>query len=398
MKKRVLVSKINRDEGKMIVFTEDRKFLKLSIPDKSSPSPGEMLEIDLPEEEIEKRSANGGKWLFKIYQSNKKWVSAAAMVMILVISMFYGKINETSAAAYVNLDMNSSIHLEVDENGIVQKVEGLDTEGESLVNSIKLDEKDLYSTIQELVQRENSSDGNIEQDEVIVMVSVIQLNETKTPSINEEKIRELINRELELKKLSGYIVINHATQDQWKEAEEFGYTMNEFMLMTHAKEQGVEISANQFHGKHGAAEYMVKNNIPAKQIFPDTCYEVSGETPDSDHMNRIDAKHDENNSDHQNREVQQYEHHGNSTDQESRDHSNMNHNQSSPNAPDTTREEKADDHNIESDRTEQEQTDHNQYQSTSPTQGEMEMNGKPSGTGEHHTKDSPEADRMEHGR
>lgn len=372
MKTRVLVSKINHDEEKMIVFTEDRKFLKLSIPDESSLSPGDMIEIVLPEEETENGSTLYRKWFFQKYHSNKKWVTAAAMIMLLVIGMFYGGINEISAAAYVNLDMNSSIQLEVDENGVVQKMEGLDSEGEDIVNLIKLDDKDLYSIIQEVVKREKISDGN----EVIVMVSVVQLSETKTPAINEEKLRVLINRELESKKVSGYIVINPTTKDQWEEAKESGYTMNEYMLMNHAKEHGVEINKNQFHdGEHGAAEYMVENKIPAKQIFPNSSYEVSWETPDSDPMNRTDEKKEERNSEQHNREVQQKETHSTPTDKESWDNSNMEHNESSRKTPDTTREENIDDHNMESDRTEYEQTDHDQYQSppSPPTQDEMEM-------------------------
>lgn len=376
MKTRVLVSNIKHDEGKMIVFTENREFQKLSIPEGSSPSPGEMIEIDLPEEGAENKQAYNKKPFFKIYHSNKKWISAAAMILLLVASMFYGKISETSAAAYVNLDMNSSIQLEVDENGIVQKMKGLDAEGENIVNSIKLDNKELYSIIQELVQRENSPDGNIEQDEVIVMVSLVHLDESMTPAINEEKLFELINRVLESKKISGYIVINPATKDQWQEAEESGYTMNEYMLKNHAQEHGVEISGNQLHGEHSAAEYMVKNKIPAKQIFPETSYKVNW-----------------GNSNHQ---VQEKELHGSLPDKENQAGSEMEHKQ--PSQKTITREEKVDKQNVESNQTEQKQIDHSQYQSPSTIQGEREMNDEKSGTEERHTMDSQDRDRKEHGK
>ncbi|MFT9599069.1 anti-sigma-I factor RsgI family protein [Mesobacillus sp.] len=393
MKTRVLVSKIKHDEGKMIVFTENSEFQKLSIPEGSSPSPGEMIEIDLPEEGAESKQAYNKKPFFKIYHSNKKWISAAAMILLLVASMFYGKISETSAAAYVNLDMNSSIQLEVDENGIVQKMKGLDAEGENIVNSIKLDNKELYSIIQELVQRENSPDGNIEQDEVIVMVSLVHLDESMTPAINEEKLFELINRVLESKKISGYIVINPATKDQWQEAEESGYTMNEYMLKNHAQEHGVEISGNQLHGEHSAAEYMVKNKIPAKQIFPETSYKVNWGNSDSDHTNRTEAKPEEWNSDHQ---VQEKELHGSLPDKETHAGSEMEQKQPSQNT--IIREEKVDKQNVESNQTEQKQIDHSQYQSPSTTQGEREMNDEKSGTEERHTMDSQDRDRKEHGK
>ena len=75
MKTRVLVSKIKHDEGKMIVFTENREFQKLPFPEGSSPSPGEMIEIDLPDEGAENKQAYNKKPFFKIYHSNKKWIT-----------------------------------------------------------------------------------------------------------------------------------------------------------------------------------------------------------------------------------------------------------------------------------------------------------------------------------
>ncbi len=345
----------------MIVFTEDRQFLQLAISDEVMPIPGETLEIDIPDEIPESISRVKKKKSLPKYVWNKKWTTAVALIMLILLSMLPGKIAETSAAAYVNLDIKSSIQLEVDKNGVVRDVNGLNSIGENLINTTNLKNKNLYAVIQEVVKRESSLKKNSAQNEAIVMVSIVQLSDSNPPIINEKQLQKRILKELESKKMSGYIVINPTTKEQWEKAKKSGYTMNEYTLKNHAKEHGVEISDKQIEmDKHGVTEYMVKNNVPVKQIFPKTSYEVKGESEGSD---QNDSHSVESNMNSQKREVNQNSGKGNasSTHKESEENrSNMNKNNDHSVREDTKNtimEEKISDHDSKRNQTDQMQMD-----------------------------------------
>lgn len=365
----------------MIVFTEDHQFLKLPISDEAIPFPGETIVIDIPEESPEKGLKRTGKTFFHKYNLNKKWVTVAAMIMLIVMSMFTGKIGETSAAAYVNLDMKSSIQLEVDKNGVVQNINALNSVGKNLIDSINLKNMDLNSAIQEVIKRESSLKNNNVQNEAIVMVSVVHLSKSSTPIINEKQLQKLIHQQLKLQKMSGYIVINPTTKEEWEKANKSGYSMNEYMLMNHAKEHGVEINENQFHREeHGVTEYMVKNNVPVEQIFPNTSYEVKGAPAGSDHNKQSESHSEEDNVDHQQKGLNQHENPNNlPTTPKKQDTMNTEHNQ--PNhevTPNTTIEEKMPSH--EGNQVKQEQIDQNQHSSISPDQSNHVNSGTSEGS------------------
>ena len=276
MKTKAIVSKIKEDEGTMIVLTTDRQFLRMPLPGGNLPLLGQTIEIEFPLEKNKVVSLFNKKKISAMNQWNKKWVSIAAVFMLVFLSMFYGQFGVTkAAAAYVNLDKKPSVQLKIDKKGFVQEVVGLNTEGKRLADSISINEKDVYSATQTIIREANRLGYLTSNQNVLVMASVVQLTKAENPLINEQLLRQMIDQELASKQMSGYIVMNQATKEQWKQANDSGYTMNEYMVLEHAKEHGIELQQEQLTKEHHLTEYVSNSKVPVEQLFPNNSYRVN---------------------------------------------------------------------------------------------------------------------------
>ncbi len=285
MKRRALVTKIKHDEGKMIVFTEDSQFLKIPLSN-NPPLLGDTIEVELPIEENKIYSIFSKDNVLKNNRWNKKWVSFAAVLMFIIVSIVYGQLGVASAAAFVNLDMKPSVQFTLDKNGKVQEVVGMNLEGKTLVDSISVNNKDIYTAVRETIRKANSLGFISEKDENIVMTSFVQLKKQKNPLFDEKQLRELIDHELASNEISGYLVMNKATEEEWEQAKSLNITMNEYLFMNHANEHGIEIQHDRFNNEHQVINYIKTNNIAVEKIFPNTSYHISsqnGQISDKEH-------------------------------------------------------------------------------------------------------------------
>jgi len=267
-------------------------FFKVPIPDGNIPLVGEIIEIEQPQESKNKLIFGKGSFLTRNL-SGKKWLSVAAAFMIFIISMLYTQIGVNTAAAYVNLDMKPSVQLTVDKNGYIQDAIGLNTEGKNLTKSISVNDNDIYTGVQKIIRRANSLGyltPSQSEENILVMTSVVQLKNTSKPLINEQQLKSLIDQELVSNGMSGYIVMNGASKEQWQQAKNSGYTINEYMFIEHAKENGIDIQHDQFNNEHHITEYIKNANVPVERMFPNNSYRVNWKS-DNYNSEKIDQEY-----------------------------------------------------------------------------------------------------------
>ncbi len=260
MKVKAKVAKIDQENGTMVVFTEDRQFIRLPLP-AEYPKLGSTIVVSLPKEK---------SFLNKV--AAKRWIAVAATIMLVFSIGLFGNFALSPVSAYVTLDSaNSSLQIAVNNEAKVESVTALNAEGEKLLNRLSLKDKDLYLAVQEIVKQSCSS-GYIDQEkENLVLASVTKV---KDINISEDKIREVIYNEMYSGKYPGYVVVCNADQKQWKQANKSGRSVNRLIFAEKAKESGVTIDPKSWDN-HDYLQTINDAQLSVEKMFPNSCSKVS---------------------------------------------------------------------------------------------------------------------------
>ena len=259
MKAKAVVSKVNVEQGTMVVFTRDRQFLRLDLP-RDIPALGTTVEIDIPSRRK------------RFNYRTATWAAAAAVVLLVfALSIFVGTV--PPVAAYVNLNMKSGFQLAVTNEGSVKEVTAADIEGEKLLTGLELKNKNVYQALQDLVSKASASGYFDSSSENLVMASVADLRSSGSSSIDKEKVRDIIFEELSSHHYPGYVVVNGVDKEYWEEAREKGYTVNQSILLERAEQHGLDIQGEELH--HDVIEAVRNSKVPVTTLFPEESHRVT---------------------------------------------------------------------------------------------------------------------------
>ncbi|MDA8235899.1 anti-sigma-I factor RsgI family protein [Desulfotomaculum nigrificans] len=262
MKAKAMVAKINPDNSLMVVFTEDRRFVNLPLPDNPPPL-GSTIQVDLPSEK------NSLKGLL-----STKWLAVAAMLMVVLAIGMFSTLGVSPVAAYVNLDMKPSLQLSVDDQGKVKGITALNDEGKKLINKIDADNQDLYGLTGEIVQKADQLGYLDGQKDNLVMVSVTKVKDSANSQIDENKLRTVIHDQLSAKRYPGYVVVNETDMDHWQRAQKSGYSVNQLLISEQAKTKGIAIDPQAMQ-KQDYMEAMKNSHTSVPMLFPENSCEVT---------------------------------------------------------------------------------------------------------------------------
>lgn len=229
MRVKAIVAKVDQQNGVMVVFTADKQFRRLPLPD-AAPPPGATIEVDLP---AEKRAVSS--------LLHTKWLAAAAVLLLVLAVGMLGTLGVAPVSAYVTLDMKPSLQLAVDEQGKITEITALNEAGKALLEQLDLKNMDIYLAVKEIVQNAGKAGYFDSQKENIVMAGITKAKDSSSYQIDEAKLRAIIHDELSAKQYPGYVVVNVVDRDQWQNAKQSGYSVNQVIMSVRAKEHGVSI-------------------------------------------------------------------------------------------------------------------------------------------------------------
>lgn len=269
MNTKALVIKVDTESGTMVVFTEDRQFKQLPLPAWSLGS-GTTIEIGDPSTE---------KWTKKFFRKKSVWAaSVAAILLIISVSLFY-KTGVSAAATFVNLDMKSSVQLVVDQNGVVQEVLALNSEGNKLMtHNLNLKNLDLYTAVQQIVKKSMELGYFSRSAENLVMTNITTGKDLMTV-VDEKQLRTVINQELSFQHYPGYVVVNQSNLRQWENAQKLGYTINQFMIFERGAEKGIQVNQEDLK-KENIPDFIKKSHMSVPSLFPESSSKITWEEID----------------------------------------------------------------------------------------------------------------------
>ncbi len=235
---------------KMVVLGEDGKFHNMAVPD-PIPALGDRVPI-----EQSKPKPQAKVLPFKM---PRFLVAAVLLVACLGMSLVYTQYNASAMpTTLVAVDINPSLELMVNKDGIVKEVIFKNGDANKLLTADDLIGKDIYAAMGSVIG-EARQQGYLDAatDKKIIMISVVDL----------KKIKFRFN----LKKVPGnkddYIVkVSYPNQADKKNADQIGLTVNKYLVYQKAYEQGVKIDV-QYLRDHSVANSLKHMNIKPKEFF-----------------------------------------------------------------------------------------------------------------------------------
>jgi len=233
MQVKAKVAKIDQPNKVMVVLTEDRQFRRLPLPDVVPPL-GATIVVSLPAEK---------SFISSLLKT--KWLAAAAVLLLVLATGMLSTMGVTPVSAYVTLDMKPSLQLSVDDRGKITEVTALNEAGEALLEELDLKNIDIYLAVKEIVQNAGQAGYFDGQKNNVVMAGITKAGDSSSYQIDEAKLRTIIHDELSAKHYPGYVVVNVADREQWQNAKQSGYSVNQVIMSEKAREHGVSIDPQE---------------------------------------------------------------------------------------------------------------------------------------------------------
>lgn len=259
---KAMVTKIDVSNNSMVVFTEDRRFIKLPLPP-NVPNLGATIKVNLQPEK---------KLMHNLLTS--KWFTAAAVFLVVLAAGLYTSLGISPVAAYVNLDMQPRMQLSVNQQGEVTDVTALNQEAKQLLVQVDTGQQDLYQVVKDIMETAGKQGYLKSQKRNLVMASVTDMQDSSDYQIDENKLRSVIQESLISQHFSGYIVMNKPGFNQWQRAKQSGQTVNEYLISERAREKGVTLTPQELDNQD-LMEVLEDSNLPVPSLFPENTCEVS---------------------------------------------------------------------------------------------------------------------------
>lgn len=260
MKMKAIVTKLDINRGVMVVLTKDRQFKSLQVPD-PLPHLGDKVDIDTTNRSL--------PWL-RLVKSG--WIAAAVAAIVLVTGLL-GYSQVSSASTYITLDMKSSLQVALDGRGRVKSVRPLNKSGQELIKKLNLDEKDVYTAIEEIMYGASRSGDLHSRQDNLVVAGIARGNGDNQFNIDIKKLRAVIHDEMSANHNPGYIVINNL-KTTVRDSGESELSANKLMLLERAGQSGVTLKPETVK-EMDMMEIVKKCNSSVPKLFPENSYQVS---------------------------------------------------------------------------------------------------------------------------
>ncbi len=182
-----------------------------------------------------------------------KLVLVAACISILFTLGFLNiiNINDTLFApkvfAYVDVDINPSLEMEIDDMGNVLKLVPLNEDAKVLINKIKLDRISVSKAINDIIDEVKKNKAVSEKDSVLVSSTLNHNENDKVYRSGEEKLNTIINSlKKDIQKNSKVnICILQANMNERKDAQSKGISTGRYLLYNKYKNFNTSFSIEE---------------------------------------------------------------------------------------------------------------------------------------------------------
>lgn len=171
-------------------------------------------------------------------------IAATAVACILLLTVLsYGmfmKKGNSQKSYFVALDINPSIEIYTDKELITTQITALNEDGTKLSGSTEYKGKSLYDTLKLLVEQSIIKGYLKHEGEEYIKITFVSFNKAK--EIDENKIKESINKLLSGNDVSAELEMGFETKNIIEEAHRTGLSVNRYILYKKLVNAGVSIT------------------------------------------------------------------------------------------------------------------------------------------------------------
>lgn len=263
MQIKAMVTKIDQENNFMVVVTKDRQFKRLPLP-LDPPALGSTIDVAVMAE-------NKNHWgrHFRV-----KRLAAAAALLLAILTGIFSYSGESSAAAYVDLDMKPSLQFVVNSKGKVTDVTSFNEEGKKLIGTMALHGKDFYQALRSTIGQAGKMGWIDSKEENLVMAGFIDTGKESGYHIDKGKLRAAIHDEMSRDHFPGYIVVNEVSRKQWQAAGAGKLSVNRMIMSDTARKNGVVMDSDLLN-HHEMMQAVKKSKTSVSRLFPQNSYRVT---------------------------------------------------------------------------------------------------------------------------
>ncbi|MDD4169272.1 MAG: anti-sigma factor domain-containing protein [Desulfotomaculaceae bacterium] len=175
-----------------------------------------------------------------------RWLAVAASILTIVLGgqLWMGQMQP--AAAYLTIDINPSVELAVAADQRVISARGLNSEGVSILQEVKVEQLHLHEAVELIVAQAINDQFLVGNGENIILVTLTtDLN--KEPVADVDVIYESVKNQLELNRVDTKVIIEPVASSIRQEAEKNGISTGRYILLQNTNKKGMDISANEIN-------------------------------------------------------------------------------------------------------------------------------------------------------
>jgi hypothetical protein len=170
-------------------------------------------------------------------------LAASILVFALSLSMFREAFIQP-AFAYVSLDINPSVELEVDPNLKVISARPLDKEAEKLLSEIKITGQPLYASVNTILD-EAVDEGFLKTDQKNYVLSTVTLKKASPKDADYEALAGELSSAAENKGVEVELLVLAADSQLHKEAKTKGVSAGKLFVYRQAVTSGQSVTLDQ---------------------------------------------------------------------------------------------------------------------------------------------------------
>lgn len=212
------------DQNHCIIMTHEGEFRRVSKP------PGQV-EVG---QEITARTSTGSAWL-------RPLALVASLILMVVAGWSAYQWNLPTAVAYVSLDINPSIEMGIDSHSRVIEANGLNEDGQKLLQVKPVVGKDIYTAMSELVAAAVEQQYINDQKENVVFTAIELEPQAPAQVVEEEQLYQAINKSLDSVKKPVSVQVTEAQPESRQEAHKLGVSTGRYLLIEEAVKEDKNI-------------------------------------------------------------------------------------------------------------------------------------------------------------
>jgi len=255
MKKTGMVVKITGNS--CILLTSDGEYKKVSLPENSVTRLGQII----TDEERKKRFPYLRHFM----------VAASLLLLVLTGQLYLGR--SKPASAFMTIDINPSIELAIQADKRIASARGLNSDGATILNEVKVTGLDLHEAAKLIVDQAIKDQFLLANDNNIILVT-LTTDDIENFTDELESIYESINSPVQSNGLDTEVIIEPVENTVRQEAEKAGISTGRYLLLQKSAAKGVPVNVDEISVK-SLRELEKDKKISISEILSDSSYKSS---------------------------------------------------------------------------------------------------------------------------